>query len=144
MPIIHVSAMEASVTSGIHGFHIYQDIWTPFIGKSLICTIEDGNRHDRYAVAVLKSAEAVCHVPCMILYTFSSFLRKCGIMKCTCSGGKLVLFKRPRTRRIGVPCRYTFKGPPHEVEKIQKFFQDAVKIEVYDDHTVHESGNFRH
>ena len=58
--------MEASVTSCMHGFHVYQDIWTPFIGETLTCRREDGNGLDRYTVAVVKSAEIVGHVPHMI------------------------------------------------------------------------------
>ena len=58
--------IEVSVTSCVHGFHVYQDIWTPFIGETLICRREDGNGHDRYTVAVVKSAKVVGHVPHMI------------------------------------------------------------------------------
>ena len=76
------------MTSCMHGFHVYQDIWTPFIGETLICRREDGNGHDRYTVAVVKSAKVVGHVPYMISYTCSSFLRRGGIMKCTVVGNR--------------------------------------------------------
>ena len=34
-----------------------------------------------------------------------------------------------------VPCKYTFKGPLKEVEKVQKFFQGALKTEVQVDNS---------
>jgi len=44
--------MEVSVTSCVHGYLKYQEIWMPFIGEALFCGNEDDNEHDRYAVAI--------------------------------------------------------------------------------------------
>ena len=50
-------------------------------------------------------------------------------MKCTVVGNRH--YSRDLEQGgLEIPRRYTFKGPPHEVKKIQKFFQNAVKIEV--------------
>ena len=54
--------MEASVESCIRGFHIYQDAWTPVVGKVLGCQRATTYIEDRYAVAVYKSEEVVAHV----------------------------------------------------------------------------------
>ena len=37
--------------SCVRGYHYYQNTWNPFIGKVLSCVREDGNPHDKYAVA---------------------------------------------------------------------------------------------
>ena len=35
--VIVQKKMEASVNSSVHGFHVYQDVWTPVMGKILVC-----------------------------------------------------------------------------------------------------------
>ena len=48
----------------IRGFHIYQDNWTPILGKRLVCKNGPGNPRDRCAVAVCKAGdEIVGHLP---------------------------------------------------------------------------------
>ena len=42
--------MEASVDSSMRGFHVYQDVWTPVMGKILVCQRETSNTEDRYAM----------------------------------------------------------------------------------------------
>ena len=117
------------MTSCVHGFHVYQDVWTPFIGEVLNCRREEDNRHDRYAVAVYKSAEVVGHVPRTSSHTCSSFLRRGGIMKCIVIGSRR--YSRDTDKGgMEIPCKYIFKGLPKEVEKVQKFFEGALKTEV--------------
>ena len=58
--------MELEVDSAVRGYHIYQSIWTPAIGETLICKREGGNAHDRYAVGCYKpdsNVTLVGHVP---------------------------------------------------------------------------------
>ena len=50
------------------GFYVYQDNWTPILGKQLVCKNEPGNPRNRYAVAVCKAGDArgdeiVGHIP---------------------------------------------------------------------------------
>ena len=52
--------------SCVRGFHIYQDIWTPVIGKELLCERKEGNQNNRYAVSVLKLSMVVSHFSCHI------------------------------------------------------------------------------
>ena len=51
------------VASCVHGFHVYQDIWTPATGERLSCQTEDSNAIDPYAVAVKKGVNIIGHVP---------------------------------------------------------------------------------
>ena len=37
--------------SVVRGHHIYKSIWTPAIGEELLLEVEDGNKHDKHAVA---------------------------------------------------------------------------------------------
>ena len=59
-----------------------------FIDEALTCVREDGNPHDRYAVAVSKDARVVGHV--YVARKISTvcylFLRKGGIMSCVVMG----------------------------------------------------------
>jgi len=44
--------MEASMDSCMHGFYMYQNVWTPVMGETLVCQRETINTEDRYVVAV--------------------------------------------------------------------------------------------
>jgi len=61
---------EASVDSCFHGFHVYQDVWLPVMGETLLGLREDDNSEDRYAVAYYKSEEVVGHVLRKILHFY--------------------------------------------------------------------------
>ena len=45
----------------IRGYHVYQRIWTPHVGEKATTVREPGNKHDRFAVAVLED-ETLCTV----------------------------------------------------------------------------------
>ena len=47
------------VESVVRGYHRYKDVWLPQIGDSFDLTIEEDNRHDRYAVATIVNKEIV-------------------------------------------------------------------------------------
>ena len=51
---------EASV---IRGHHVYKSVWTHEGGEELSLVTEDGNEHDKYAVAVIKDGYVVGHMP---------------------------------------------------------------------------------
>ena len=55
-------ASEFIMESCARGYHYYQNIWDPVINEVLMCTQEDSNPHDRYAVAVCKDTRVVGHV----------------------------------------------------------------------------------
>ena len=112
--------------SCVHGFHIYQDVWTPVhvVGEVLGCRRETTNTEDRYAVAVYKSEEVVGHVP----------------RKISCRGGAICRTVEAGGRRYSndlvqggmeIPCKLTFKGPLQELQKVQKYFNSAMKSHVH-------------
>ena len=49
---------EASV---IRGHHVYKSVWTPEVGEELSLVTEDGNEHDKYAVASVHVASRHAH-----------------------------------------------------------------------------------
>ena len=51
------------VKSVAKGYHVYKDEWNPSIGDVFKLDIEETNRHDRYAVAVIVGEKIVGHVP---------------------------------------------------------------------------------
>ena len=64
--------------SSIRGFHIYKEVWTPFIGERLGCAGERSNREDPFAVAVKRGTEAVGHIPCTNSCVCTLFLQQRG------------------------------------------------------------------
>ena len=78
---------ELEKASYIRGFHVYQNNWTPILGKRLVCKNEPGNPRDRYAVAVCKAGdERVGHLPRNISTMCLIFIQCSGIIYCTISG----------------------------------------------------------
>ena len=65
------------LTSEIHGYHVYKEIWTVIVGEECNCECEFGNRHDPYAVAVMKDSH-VDHIPHTISCVCSMFIRRHG------------------------------------------------------------------
>ena len=45
------------VESCIWGFHIYEEVWTPFIGERLGCAGERSNREDPFAIAMKRGTK---------------------------------------------------------------------------------------
>jgi len=74
--------------SCIHGYHLYQSIWTAGIGKFLTCEREPMNSCDRYAVAVLKDDVVVDHLPRKLSWILSLFLLRNGTIDCVVIGGE--------------------------------------------------------
>ena len=74
----------------IQGYHIYQSIWTPTIGETLICKQEGGNAHDRYIVGCYKpDSTLVGHVPKKISILCNLFLRDAtNRITCVISGSR--------------------------------------------------------
>ena len=51
-----------SIESAVQGHHVYKSVWTPVIGKLLVCKQERHNIHDPFAAAVYKGSIIVGHV----------------------------------------------------------------------------------
>ena len=58
-----MSASRYEFDSVVLGFHEYQLIWTPAIGKELPCKHETHNPHDSFTVAVTKDHVVIGHLP---------------------------------------------------------------------------------
>ena len=52
---------------------VYSDIWTPFVGETLVCE-ESGNLNNPYAVAIKKGSKVVGHMPRKSSAAFLLFL----------------------------------------------------------------------
>ena len=72
--------------SCIRGFHIYKEVWTPFIRERLGCARERSNTEDPFAVAIKRGTETVGHVPRTISFVCTLFLRQCGFISCEVTG----------------------------------------------------------
>ena len=59
-----------SFYSAIRGDQVYKFVWTPATGELLLVEKEEGNPHDRFAVAVVKGEEIVGHVPREVFRAF--------------------------------------------------------------------------
>ena len=73
-------------TSAIHGYHYYKDVWTAVIGEQRNCEREFGNRHDSFAVAIMKDGQVVGHVPRTISCMCTLFIRHGGSILATVIG----------------------------------------------------------
>ena len=70
----------------VRDYHIYNSIWEAYIGEELSCQREEDNAHDPYAVAVLKSAMVVGHLPTKVSTLCSLFIRRRGMIHCRITG----------------------------------------------------------
>ena len=67
-----------SLTTAVHGFHVYKDVWELTIGEVLSCKRDIGNSHDTFAVAIKNNSEVVSHVPRFLSSICSNFIRRGG------------------------------------------------------------------
>ena len=74
------------IESCIRGFHIYEEVWTPFTGERLGCTRERSNKEDPFAVAMKRGTETVGHVPRTISCVCTLFLGQRGSISCEVTG----------------------------------------------------------
>ena len=113
-------AAECLVDSCVRGYHYYQNVWDPFLGEVLPCLREDGNPHDRYAVAVSKSSRVVGHVPRRISTLCSMFLRRGGTIACIVKGTRRYSYDLPQGG-MEIPCQLKFSaGDAKSLQKNQK------------------------
>ena len=42
------------IDSKVCGFHMFCEIWEPYVGEELLCKIEEDNDHDTNAVSMMK------------------------------------------------------------------------------------------
>jgi len=85
----------------------------PFVGKTLACQREEGNRADPYAVAVVKESGrrtmVVRHVPRRISAACCLFLQRSGVINCEITGARRYSADLVQGG-LEIPCKYTFCG----------------------------------
>ena len=75
-PVAHQELDSISISSFIRGYHVYKSMWTPTVGETLQLRQELQNEKDRKAVAIMKEAVVVGHVPYNLAPTISRFLQR--------------------------------------------------------------------
>ena len=75
--------------SCLHGYHLYQNIWTTEVGKSLICEREPLNSIDKYALVVLEENVVVSHLPRQLSRILSLFILRNDTTNCIVTGGRI-------------------------------------------------------
>ncbi len=105
-----VSVTQYSVYSVVCGHHIYKRIWHPVVGEKLQLIKDNGNRHDRYAVNIIKNEEAVGHIPKEI--SKSVWFGESAICE--------IIGHRKKGKGLEVPCKYTFTGRKALVTRIKE------------------------
>ena len=96
-------------TTGVRGYHVYQDIWRPEIGDVLHCEREIGNSLDTFAVAIKTDTEIVGHVPRLLSAICSLYIRRGGSIDCTVTGSRRYSADLPQGG-MEIPCILTFKS----------------------------------
>ena len=114
-----MSASRYEFDSAVRGFHEYQSIWAPVVGKELPCKHKVHNLHDSFAVVVLKDCVVVGHLPRAMFWLF---LRS-GLISC------IIIATRRYSRDLvqgglEVPCTLIFKGEPLKIEKLKGLLKE--------------------
>lgn len=117
------SSVKLTVESVIRGHHVYKEVWDPRRGDKFCLKIEQFNRHDRYAVAIVVDENTtVGHVPREISKVFYYFL-KCNGTIC----GEVTGKRQKSTiegKGLEVPCKYEFTAASRIVGKLSKLLQE--------------------
>ena len=98
-----------SLTTAVHGFHIYKDVWKPTINVVLCCERDVGNNHNTFAVAIKNSCEVVAHVTRFLSSICSIFIQRGGKIVCRIKGTRHYLVDLPQGG-MEVPCVLIFKS----------------------------------
>ena len=119
-----VSEDRHEETSVIRGHHVYKSVWTPEVGKELSLVTEDGNEHDKYAVAVIKDGYVVGHMPRSLSRVSWYFLKRGGCISCRVTG------RRKLGVGLEVPCVYVYHGSSRSVEKLRRLLSASDDMEM--------------
>ena len=128
-----MAAFEHTIESAIRGYHVYKDIWSPYMHEQLRTTQELGNSEDQHAVAVIKdngsslsstssySNDIIGHVPKEISRTCWFFLQHDGEIQCEVIGSKR---RSPLIQGgLEIPCKYKFVGKRKHIKKLKTLLE---------------------
>ena len=107
---------------GVHGFHVYHDIWKTAEGEVLQCERGTGNAKDRYAVAVKKDRTVIGHLPKKVSRACSLFLRRVGNIQCSVTGRRQYFYDLPQGD-LEIPCSVKFTAKSSEVKKLKQLLK---------------------
>ena len=104
-----IVASSCGLVAVVRGYHVYQRIWTPFVGEKANTTLEVTNVHDRYAIAVLED-DTLCtvgHLPREMSQECFYFIRRGGTISVEVTGPR----QKSATEGKGmeIPCVLTFR-----------------------------------
>ena len=106
--------------SCVHGYHVYNKIWTAVLGEVLITERELHKVADHYSVAVKKhSGETVGHLPKKISMFCSMFIDKGGDVTCLVTGNRRYSSDLIQGD-LEIPCSIVFRGKEKLISKIKK------------------------
>ena len=108
--------------SVIRGHHIYKRIWIPTVTEILSVNFDPANRHNRFAIAVLKAGAIVGHVPREFSRIFYIFLTSGGKVMCEVTG------RRKYGKGLEVPCVYKFTGTEKNIVKVKKILSKKLQL----------------
>ena len=128
--------LEFEYLTVIRGHHVYKDIFTPTIGKTLQCRRESGKSHDSHAVATIENDAVVGHIPRNISVPCDLFLSRGGSLSCVITGARQYSSDLAQGG-LEVPCKLIFNGPVKDVSKLQSLLQRAPKLKGITDDTIH-------
>jgi len=124
------------VESCVHGFHVYQGIWTPVTGEHLPCETEDSNAFDPYAVAVKKDADVIGHIPRKISAACSLFVQGGGTLTCIITDSRRQYSADLPQGGLQIPCKLEFKCDNADlISIVRKLVKSAPPIDCEMKHT---------
>lgn len=127
-----------SLESFMRGHHVSKDIWTPIIGESFQCELEEGNTFDCYAVMMRKDDSVIGHVPRRISAACYLFIRKGGSIFCTVANSRQYSLDLPQGG-LEVPCLLKFMGKEQYIRKVRRLLECGfAKLELNDDESKDE------
>ena len=99
--------------SAVRGYHVYQDVFTPSIGETLVAKREFNNTMDKQAVKVVKGDETPGHLPRKFSRIVWYFLARNVEISVEVIG-------RGRCRRMEVPWQFEFNSSNKVTMKLLK------------------------
>ena len=125
------------VESCVHGFHVYQDIWTPSTGERLPCETEDMNPMDPYAVAIKNRREVIGHITCKISAACFLFIQRGGTLNCIITDSRCQYSADLVQGGLQIPCKLEFKcNDKALMSTIKKLVQSTPPIDFQCEQTV--------
>ena len=117
-----VETFYVEIASFVRGYHDYQAVWQPSVGKVLLLQTEPTNIKDNKAVAIVKNTLVVGHVPVKLSVLFCQFLSR------ACNKGTVEVTGAVVSRGAGygmeVPCKYRLYGTRAYVERVQTIIRE--------------------